>query len=147
MKTITICSSAAFYRDVIKIKEELEKLGVHVIVPKTALRMQKNNDYEVSHYKTWMADANDYHKKAELMMSHFEEIDKGGAILVVNNTKHGVENYIGGNVLMEMALAFFQKKPIFILHDIPHESPLIEEVLGVLPITLKGDIKSLVKQL
>lgn len=138
--TITICSSAAFYKHVIELKTDLEKFGHTVLVPYTALAMEKNNDYDVSHYKTWFADANDYHKKAKLMRMHFDEVAKGDAVLVVNDEKHGVPNYIGGNVLMEMAVAFYLQKQIYILGDLPADSPFEEEYKGMEPILLHGDL-------
>lgn len=143
MKTVTICSSASFYRQAVDIQEQLEKAGLKVIVPRTAEKMKTTGDFDVSHYKTWFADASDYHKKAELMRAHFDKVAEGDAILVLNYEKHGVSNYIGGNVLMEMALAFYLKKPIFILNDVPSESPFEEEILGMTPVVLQGDISKL----
>ena len=141
--TITICSSAAFYEHVIVLKNELEALGYKVLVPHNALEMQKNNDYDVSHYKTWFADPNDYDKKASLMRLHFDEVAKGDATLVVNDEKHGVPNYIGGNVLMEMSLAFYLKKKIFILNNLPADSSYEEEIKGMLPVCLRGDLSKI----
>jgi hypothetical protein len=143
MTTITICSSASFYRQAVEIKDQLEKENFTVLVPDVAEKMRQSGDFEVSHYKTWFADANDYHKKAELMRKHFEKIEKGDAVLVLNYEKHGKQNYIGGNVLMEMSLAFYLRKPIFILNDIPKDSPFEEEIRGMGPIVLLGDAKAL----
>jgi hypothetical protein len=48
------------------------------------------------------------------MKGHFKKVLDSDAILVTNFEKNGVEGYIGGNVLMEITLAFHYKKPIFI---------------------------------
>ncbi|MFI5275593.1 MAG: hypothetical protein ACHQT5_02095 [Candidatus Saccharimonadales bacterium] len=141
--TITICSSASFYKQAVDVEDQLTKLGYNVIIPITAIRMKESGDFDVSHYKTWFADANDYHKKAELMRGHFAKVEQGDAILVLNFEKHGVKNYIGGNVLMEMSLAFWLKKPIFILNELPEGSTFEEEIKGMGPIILHGDISSL----
>lgn len=143
MKTITICSSANFYRQAVDIQAQLEKLGYKVIIPATAERMKQSNEYDVSRYKTWFGDKDDYHKKTALISGHFDEVAKGNAILVLNYEKHGVDNYIGGNVLMEMALAFYLKKSIFILNEIPNESSFLEEIIGLNPIVLHGKAESL----
>ena len=142
---ITICSSCDFYRKVNDIKEILEPLGFEVLIPDVAAEMKRTGDYEVSHYKTWFADPNDYPKKAKLIHGHFDEVAKADAILVINEEKKGRPNYIGGNVLMEMALAFNDNKPIFILNEIPDASDVTyqEEILGMLPILLHGDINKL----
>ncbi len=143
MKTITICSSANFYRQAVDIQDQLQKHGYEVIIPITAERMKESGDFDVSHYKTWFADANDYGKKAELIRAHFDKIAAGDAILVLNYEKHGVQNYIGGNVLMEMSLAFYLEKPIFVINEAPKESTFLEEILGMQPVFLQGDVDKL----
>lgn len=144
---ITICSSANFYRQAVEIQDRLTRQGLEVIVPHVATKMKETGDYEVSHYKTWFADANDYHKKAEYMRAHFDKVALADAILVVNFEKRGIQNYIGANVLMEMALAFYLKKKIFILNELPEKSAFEEEILGMQPIVLHGDADRLKEQL
>ncbi len=140
---ITICSSANFYKQAVEVEEYLEKQGFNVLLPATAQKMKAADDYEVSHYKTWFGDTNDYHKKTALMRGHFEKVAKGDACLVLNYQKHGKSNYIGGNVLMEMALAFYLGKPIYLLNEIPEESAFLEEIIGMQPILLHGKVEEL----
>src|SRR5687768_8267139 len=102
MPTITICTSASFYRQAVEVQEQLESQGFEVIVPRTARKMKETGDFDVDHYKTWFADPGDYGKKADLIRAHFEEIAKADAVLILNYEKNGKQNYIGGNVLMEM---------------------------------------------
>jgi hypothetical protein len=142
MPTITICSSASFYEKTAEIQRSLEKAGYKVIIPAVARKMQQTGDFEVTHYKTWFGNDDDYDKKASLMHGHFNEVVKGDAILVLNYEKKGVKNYIGGNVLMEMGLAFHFNKPIFILNEIPEESVFLEEIKGFLPTVLHGNIEN-----
>lgn len=143
-RTIVICSSAAFYKHANDVKAELEKAGCTVVVPKTALRMAKSGDYDVSHYKTWMENEEDYRLKADYMRTHFDEITKGDIVLVVNDEKHGQADYIGANVLMEMSLAWYQNKPVYILNGMPTDSPFEEEIKGFLPTVLHGDLTPLI---
>ena len=140
MPIVTICSSAHFYKQAVSIAMELKSLGYDVRIPLTARRMEETGDFDVSHYKTWYGDAGDYHKKTALIEAHFNEISKGDVILVLNYEKHGVPNYIGGNVLMEMAVAFYLKKPIYILNTLPTESPFLEEIIGVGSKSLNGEL-------
>lgn len=118
-------------------------MGFTVYIPDMAVAMKEKNDYDVSHYKTWYEDDGDYHKKQALMRGHFDKVVDGDVTLVLNYEKNGQANYIGGNVLMEMALAFFYKKPIYILNDFPDNSPLLEEIKGVGSIQLHGNLASL----
>jgi hypothetical protein len=146
MPIITVCSSANFYRQAVDIQAALQKSGYTVVIPATAEKMKASGDYDVSHYKTWFADSNDYPKKAALMRGHFDEIAAGDAILVLNYEKHGVANYIGGNVLMEMGLAFYLNKPIFIINEIPEESSFVEEIKGFMPVVLHGNAEALPRE-
>ncbi len=140
MKTITICSSANFYKQAVEIQKDLQNRGYKVIIPRTAERMKASGDFDVEHYKTWFANPGDYDKKAELMRGHFKEIEKAESILVLNYEKNGKSNYIGGNVLMEMSLSFWLNKPIYILNEIPEDSSFEEEIRGFQPIVLHGDL-------
>ncbi len=142
-KIIAICSSAAFYEHVNELMSELETAGYEVRIPKTAHIMRENNDFDVTHYKTWIDDPSKIAKKRELMEGHFDEIRASDAILVVNDEKHGVPGYIGGNVLMEITLAYLLKKPIFVLNTIDKTHNLYEEILGVDAVQLDGNIKNL----
>ena len=144
MPIITICSSASFYKQVIGVQAELHALGFKVIIPATAEKMKASGDYDVDHYKTWFGDADDYHKKTALMRAHFDEVANGDITLVCNYEKHGVPNYIGGNVLMEMTLAFYLNKPIYVLNDIPEDSSFLEEIIGIGSIPLHGNLQALV---
>ncbi len=139
--TITICSSSSFYRQVNELQDELASRGFEVLVPKMAARMKQDNHYERQTYQPWLTDPNAYGKKADLMHGHFDKVVQADAILVLNGEKHGVKNYIGGNVLMEMGLAFHLGIPIFIFYDIPEESKFMEEIRGMLPVLMKGDVK------
>lgn len=145
--SITICSSAAFYRQAVDIKNQLEDQGYEVLLPDCALEMERTNDYEVSHYKTWWGDANDYHKKTALVRGHFNKVVAGDITLVLNFEKRGIENYIGGNVLMEMGLAFHHGKPIFVFNDMPEGLNYEEEILALAPAFLKGDLSKLTAHL
>jgi hypothetical protein len=143
MKTITICSSASFYRQAIDVQERLEKEGLAVLAPATVTKMKESGDYDLSHYTTWLVDESDYTKKAALIRAHFDKVAKGDAILVLNYEKRGIQNYIGGNVLMEMAIAFHLKKPIFIMNELPTESAFEEEIKGMQPVVLHGKLEDL----
>jgi hypothetical protein len=143
MKTITICSSASFYEQAVKVQSEVRNLGFECVIPANAEKMKELNDFDVSHYKTWTEDSDDYSKKTKLMTEHFKAISKGDAILVLNYEKHGVSNYIGGNVLIEMGIALYLNKVIFILNEAPKDSSFLEEILGVNPIILHGNINNL----
>ncbi len=59
MTTVTICSSANFYKQAVELQALLEKKGFNVIIPATAEKMKQSGDFDVDHYKTWFGDAED----------------------------------------------------------------------------------------
>lgn len=138
---LAICSSASFYTEVIAFSGELEKLGINVILPKTAAKMKAESRENDEAQIDWSNASIGYHGKSLLIRGHFKEIAGSDAILVMNFEKHSKTNYIGPNVLMEMAIAFYLHKPIYVLNGPPKDSPLIDEILGLEPIFLNGDIK------
>lgn len=142
-KTIVICSSASFYTQVVEVQKQLKELGFKVVVPLTVNKMVKSNDFKVETYKTWMERPEDYKRKAYLTKKHFIEVEKGDVVLVLNYKKNGKNGYIGGAVLMEMAIAFYFKKPIYILNPIDDSSKYKEELYGMFPIILNGDLKKI----
>ncbi len=62
-KIITICSSAAHFRKVLEIEKRLKAMGYKVKIPKTANIMKRTNNFDISSYKTWYKNKNDYKKK------------------------------------------------------------------------------------
>jgi len=146
-KVIALCASVSHYKYLFDIQKELRLLGYTVIIPKIAYLMKRNNNFDVSFYKTWYRNKSDYKKKTQLMKAHFREILKSDAILVVNFEKNGVPGYIGGNVLMEMTLAFHYKKPIFIYHAISEELSLKEEIYGMQPVFIDEDLSKIKKKI
>jgi hypothetical protein len=136
--TITICTSSSFYRQAVDLAEEFEKAGFNVLLPDMAEAMKKANDFERTNFQPWLTDPAKYYVKGDLMHGHFDKVAAGDSVFVINDEKHGVQNYIGGNVLMEMALAFHLGKPIFILNEVPEESSFKEEIYGMEPVVLKG---------
>ena len=141
--TITICTSSSFYRQAVDLAEQFEKAGFNVLLPNMAEDMKKANNFERKNYQPWLTDPSKYYVKGNLMHGHFDKVAAGDAVFVINDEKHGVPNYIGGNVLMEMALAFHLGKPIFILNEVPESSPYLEEIYGMQPVALKGQANDL----
>ncbi len=134
MKTIAICASVSFYAKVVEVKRELAERGMHALLPDLAEELDKTGDLSILNRKDEMEG--NPKLKGQLIMNHFKTIAKSDAILVVNETKHGQLGYIGANVLMEMAVAFYLKKPIFLLHPFSPTSPFVDEIRGMQPVVV-----------
>ena len=68
------------------------------------------------------------------------------SILVLNESKKGVDGYIGGNTLMEMGFAYGFGKKIFLFNPAPSRSErmhYVDEIIDMKPIILNGDLSGL----
>jgi len=86
-------------------------------------------------------EINNYKRKVS--KRHFDKITDSDthAILVLNETKNGVSNYIGANTFAEIAIAFYFGKKIYVLHDI--FSPYKDELLAWGAVALNGNLCSI----
>ena len=141
---ITLCGSIAFQDKIILLKENLEKMGHKIEIWPTKIKNHRGELISIEEYYRLRKTAPDneqwiWDKKAELIMEHFDKISWADAILVTNYDKNDIKGYIGGNTLMEMGLAFFLKKKIYLLNQVP-ELSYKEEILGLKPIVINGDL-------
>ena len=108
-------------------EQQLQKSGFEVEKPDFAESEVHGRFERDARMKRWFID------------EHFAKIDRSDAILVTNLAKNGIENYIGGNTLMEMGHAYADGLDIFLLNDIPDVS-YRDEIAGMHPVVLDGDL-------
>lgn len=122
MKKIVLCGSKKFIPTFFEIEKTLKEMGYSVVVP-----------------REFIVDM----PKKEASLLHFSEIEKDDvtALLIVNETKNGQENYIGANGFAELAFGFYKNRTIFLLNDI--YEPYEEELVAWEIIPLKGDLNKI----
>ncbi len=142
---ITVCGSIAFHDEMLEIKERLEKLGHEVMIPPTEVKdgdgklIPTKEGYRIR--KSWTRDDGwVWERKQENMVNHFQKVGWSEAILVLNFDKEGKKGYVGGNTFLEMGVAFFLGKGIFLMNPIP-ALPYKEEILGMRPVVIEGDLE------
>jgi len=149
---ITICGSIAFYDEMEKAEEILKKIGHEVKIPKLALEVPKemgggNKVYFGKYIEdnggidAFPVDHKIWDMKNGAIKDHFDKINWADGVLIVNPEKRGIAGYIGGNTLIEIGLAFFQKKPIYILNPVSSEISYKQEILGMKPVILNGNLE------
>ncbi len=74
--------------------------------------------------------------KNKLTIENINNVETCDCLLILNYTHRGVKNYIGGNSFLEMVIAFYLKKPIFLLNDIPEKMSYTEEIKAMYPIVV-----------
>ena len=133
MKIFIICSKA-FYDRIPEIKNYLESAGHIITLP---------NCYDDPETEAKFRGTSEHGKCKASMIKHSKEvISKVDAVLVLNYTKNGVDNYIGGATFLEMYDAFRLEKKIYMMNDIP-EGLLKDEIIGFNPIVINGDLSKI----
>jgi len=143
---VTICGSIAYINEMYELKTQLEQFGFEVKVPPNQVKgpdgkiMPAREYYD--HKKAAGNDSWVWRDHSALITEHFEKVAAADAVLIANYSKNGIENYIGANTLMEMGLAFYLGKPIFLLHPVP-EIAYKEEIIGMRPVVIQGDLQKI----
>lgn len=124
MKTIVLCGSMKCKDKIINLAKILENKGYNVLIP---IECIKNIEKRIA------------------SKAHFDRIAsaQNEIILIVNETKNGIENYIGPNSFAEIAFGFYFNKKVYLLNDI--YEPYKDELIGWNVTPLKGDIEKLPK--
>lgn len=115
-------------------RDELLRLGHDAFVTKLATPFIGKTDEEKEQIKI--------HQKNNLdAIREFWNMMQGAdAVLVLNLDKNGVENYIGGNTLMEIGFAHVLNQKIFLYHPIPEIPYYKSEIEAVKPVIIHEDL-------
>jgi len=138
---IVICSSIHFVEKIRKVEMGLKERGHEVVIPHSINQFDVKNIEDDEKLRKIIQEKPNI--KQELTIRHFDEIKGSDAILVVNDEKRGIPNYIGGATLSEMLFALYHDKKIFMLNPIPtHEriSFYKDEIEGCQPIIINGNL-------
>jgi hypothetical protein len=143
---IYVLGSNSFMVEMVESAQELQSLGldgwihpdyIALVAGEMADVLERSKSGEHAAVKR----ENDY------LRVHYKHILESDAILIVNLEKNGIENYIGGNALIEMGQAFVNSKTIFLLNDIPQDVSYTDEIACMDPICLQGDLRNIKKYL
>lgn len=134
MKKIFIICSKAFFKEIDRIKPLLEEKGYEVFVPHTYGKPESESEW----YKNGLEE---HAKMKGLMFKKSRDLIKQmDAVLCLNFTKNGIENYIGGSTFLELYEAFMENKKIYLYNGIP-SGILYDEIQGFNPIIINGDLE------
>lgn len=131
---VVICGSMSSSEKMVNINSRLKELVHEVLLPK------HTEEYAGGDRKMEDGEESTENKiKDDLIRDYYEEIKDSDAVLVVNEDKKGIKNYIGGNVFLEMGFAHVLNKKIFLLNPIP-EVGYKDEIIAMQPVVLEGDL-------
>ncbi len=135
-------------------RDELKKNGHEVKIPELALEVPQEFSGGKKVYFGQYIEQNGgidafpagheiWNMKEGAINDHYEKIDWCDGILVVNHEKRGINGYVGGNTLIEIGVAFYLKKKIYILNPVSSELSYKQEILGMKPRILNGDLSKI----
>jgi hypothetical protein len=130
---IFIAGSMKFAKEMLRAKIELEGNGHEVFAPIDVEKCVSNPN---------LSEDIEYCIEKDIIRTHFKIIENCDAILVLNHDKNGIKGYVGGNTLMDMGIAHFLNKKIFILNSIPDISCAVE-IKIMQPTVLNGDLNKI----
>ena len=134
-KRLMVCGSMKFYREMLMCRNTLLSQGIEAIIPKDEGDLPSKMD-EKSFLQFKKRVSNAYMKKIRDSSTK--------AILVFNEEKKGIKNYIGANTFVEIAMAFAWNRKIYILNDI--YEPFKDELLAWECKCLNGDLNILMQE-
>lgn len=122
MKNIVLCGSMKVKDKIIDIAKKLEGMGYNVLLPIECMQGVKKIIASRAHLNRVINKENEI-------------------ILIVNETKNGIENYIGPNSFAEISFGFYYNKRVYLLNDI--YEPYKDELVGWSVIPLKGKLEDI----
>ncbi|MEJ2220248.1 MAG: hypothetical protein P8X80_05480 [Desulfobacterales bacterium] len=135
---IAICASMVFAEKMVQIKHQLEEIGHTVFISQFAEGYLGKAEKEKE--KLAVSDKNEH----DAIRKFWEIIKKSDAILVLNYDRKGIQNYIGGNTLMEIGFAHVLNKKIFMMNPIPDIEYYRSEIEAVSPVVLEQDLNKII---
>ncbi|NTU67065.1 MAG: hypothetical protein HGB08_04045 [Candidatus Moranbacteria bacterium] len=135
---IGIIGSMQFTDKMVEYCDQLKKLGHDAFVTDLHKSMIGKNAEQIEEIKI--------HQKNNMdaIREFWRAMQGADAVLVLNFDKNGIENYVGGNTLMEIGFAHVLNQKIFMLNPIPEMPYCKSEIEAVRPIVINGDL-SLIK--
>ena len=151
---ITICGSIGFYKEMELARDELIKHAHEVKIPELALEVPQEFGGGKKVYFGQYIEQNGgidafsaghkiWNLKEGAIKDHYEKVDWCDGILVINHEKRDIDGYIGGNTLIEIGVAFYLKKRIYVLNPVSSELSYKQEIMGMKPIILNGDLRKI----
>ena len=131
---IVVCGSMTASKKMASLERELFELGHEVDLPRFTKVYAGFDDEGEMH-----SESAENKVKYGLIRHYFGVVREGDAVLVVNECRHGIPNYVGGSTLIEMAFAHVLDKPVYLLNSVP-DMQYRDEIEVMTTEVLNGDL-------
>jgi hypothetical protein len=139
---VTICSSASLAIAAYEVAARIERAGHEILIyPRTVevsgrmINVEEYHRLRKHHPTPYLLDI-----KQRLARDHLYRVQAGDAILVYNEGMNSQGLDIGGNTFLEIGIAFFFGKRIFLWKKPLDCLPYYEEIAAFSPKIIEGDI-------
>lgn len=139
---IYVLGSNYFMKEMVEVAHRLQAMGLDGRIHPCYVDMVRGRMPELlAQYRRGERVA--IKRENDTFRDHYARILESDAVLFVNGVKNEIENYIGGNVLIEMGQAYVNNKKIFFLNGMPSGLPYQDEIEAMDPICLYGALHNL----
>lgn len=132
-----IIGSMAFAKDMVQVQKKLQELGHAVSIPVGIAPHLRDETFVDS-----LAANLQFCIREDVMRKNFKEVTNHEAVLVLNHKRNDIDGYIGISALLEMGIAHFHGKKIFLYNAPPDYNQVrwAHEVAIMQPVILNGDL-------
>ena len=126
-----------FAEDMVKMKKQLDELGHQASTP-----LGTETNLEDKSFNDNLDDTLEWCITHDIMRKNFQQLADSDAVLVLNYKKNNIEGYIGVSALMEMGVAHYLNKKIFLIQKTPDfkHARWAHEVAIMQPTIIAGDL-------
>ncbi|HCO99107.1 MAG TPA: hypothetical protein DIT56_00675 [Candidatus Moranbacteria bacterium] len=128
-----------FAREQIEIKKELEKAGHKVLITDDIESFAKDEAIKQSFEEELKLCL-----ECDVIRSFFNKIAESDAYLVCNYEKNDIKGYLGASVLMEIGLAYYLKKKIYLFSEVDKEQKYALEIAVIAPVVIDGNLNKII---
>jgi len=139
---IIICASVDITPKIKELKEALEKMGHSVEIPYVSMKIIAGEISLEEFLAVKDREGDTKFREAtgeDLIKRYYNLIKEADAVLVLNEEKKGIKNYIGGNTFLEIGFSYILNKKLYLFNPIP-EMSYSDEIKAMSPIVLNGDL-------
>lgn len=138
---LMIIGSMTFAKEMLATQKHLIAMGHTVDLP-TDTETHVQNPALVDDLATDLVHS----RETDVIRKCFDLVAKSDAIVVLNYPKNNIDGYLGTSVLMEIGLAYYLGKNIFLLNPIPPSDEVrwAHEITVMDPVILNGDLNKII---
>ncbi len=137
MTKIYIGGSMHFAKEMLETKKYFDNSGWEAIVPADANDCLINPELDMDDEHCYQFD---------IMRDCMNKLAECDVALFLNHPKNGEDGYIGASTLIELGLAYYLNKRIYLLNQPPSKEKFkhMQEVFHMKPIIINGDLSKVI---